>query len=147
MSNGCADIEELHRIACGRGETTYTDPESGFTVFTELAHQKRGACCGSGCRHCPFDHANVRPRQATSDEEAEASDTEEEFHSDAGSKDPPEGGGGDDDDDDDKEEEEEEVEGAGCFSACSASGWCLLRLWCLWCLWCLCWCLLCMGCL
>jgi len=23
-------------------------------VFTEEWHKKRGYCCGSGCRHCPF---------------------------------------------------------------------------------------------
>lgn len=24
-------------------------------VFTEAYHRRRGYCCGSGCRHCPFD--------------------------------------------------------------------------------------------
>jgi hypothetical protein len=28
--------------------------EKGFWVFTELHHQKRGYCCESGCRHCPY---------------------------------------------------------------------------------------------
>lgn len=23
-------------------------------VFTEAYHLKRGFCCGSGCRHCPY---------------------------------------------------------------------------------------------
>ncbi len=23
-------------------------------VFTEQYHLKRGYCCGSGCRHCPY---------------------------------------------------------------------------------------------
>jgi len=23
-------------------------------VFTAAYHLKRGACCGSGCRHCPY---------------------------------------------------------------------------------------------
>jgi len=23
-------------------------------VFTAVFHRKRGYCCGSGCRHCPF---------------------------------------------------------------------------------------------
>ena len=27
--------------------------------MTEVAHKKRGKCCGCGCRHCPFNHANV----------------------------------------------------------------------------------------
>ena len=26
-------------------------------VFTETYHLKRGYCCGSGCRHCPFGNA------------------------------------------------------------------------------------------
>jgi hypothetical protein len=34
--------------------------EGEFIVFTELYHRSRGSCCGSGCRHCPFDHLNVR---------------------------------------------------------------------------------------
>ncbi|MBX6360028.1 DUF5522 domain-containing protein [Pseudacidobacterium ailaaui] len=25
-----------------------------FLVFTEAYHLKRGYCCGSGCRHCPW---------------------------------------------------------------------------------------------
>jgi hypothetical protein len=28
-------------------------------VFTAAYHLKRGYCCGSGCRHCPYDHAKV----------------------------------------------------------------------------------------
>lgn len=31
----------------------YTSPE-GFLVFTEKYHLKRGYCCKSGCRHCPY---------------------------------------------------------------------------------------------
>jgi len=29
--------------------------ENGYCVFTETFHKKRGYCCGSGCRHCPFN--------------------------------------------------------------------------------------------
>jgi hypothetical protein len=28
--------------------------EEGFVVFTEQYHLKRGYCCQSGCKHCPF---------------------------------------------------------------------------------------------
>lgn len=28
--------------------------ENGFLVFTEAYHLKRGYCCKSGCRHCPY---------------------------------------------------------------------------------------------
>lgn len=29
--------------------------ENGAVVFTALFHLKRGACCGNGCRHCPYE--------------------------------------------------------------------------------------------
>ncbi|MEE4661111.1 MAG: DUF5522 domain-containing protein [Halieaceae bacterium] len=51
--------EEAHRRACDAGQHTYTDPETGYQVFTALAHKARGYCCGSGCRHCPFGHEAV----------------------------------------------------------------------------------------
>ena len=56
------DFTTLHKKACAAGEMTYVDPESGYSVFTELAHKKRGVCCGSGCRHCPFSHENVNDK-------------------------------------------------------------------------------------
>lgn len=28
--------------------------ERGLLVYTAAFHLKRGSCCGSGCRHCPF---------------------------------------------------------------------------------------------
>ncbi|MDE1160463.1 MAG: DUF5522 domain-containing protein [Acidobacteriaceae bacterium] len=28
--------------------------ENGFMVFTEQYHLRRGYCCNSGCRHCPY---------------------------------------------------------------------------------------------
>ena len=28
--------------------------ERGYMVFTEFFHLSRGHCCGSGCRHCPY---------------------------------------------------------------------------------------------
>ena len=28
--------------------------EGPYIVFTEQYHLKRGACCHSGCRHCPY---------------------------------------------------------------------------------------------
>jgi hypothetical protein len=53
------EIEEIHRLACQQGLTNYLDPVSGYTVFTEVFHRKRGKCCGNKCRHCPFNHVNV----------------------------------------------------------------------------------------
>ena len=34
------------------GEDYYMD--GPYLVFTEAYHRKRGYCCGSGCRHCPW---------------------------------------------------------------------------------------------
>ena len=34
-------------------EDFYTT-EEGFIVFTEHHHLKRGHCCESGCKHCPY---------------------------------------------------------------------------------------------
>ncbi len=28
--------------------------DEGFIVFTEVYHLKRGYCCKSGCKHCPY---------------------------------------------------------------------------------------------
>ena len=36
------------------GEDFYYTPE-GYKCFTEKYHLKRGYCCKSGCRHCPYN--------------------------------------------------------------------------------------------
>jgi len=54
------DIEEIHRDAILQKQSTYIDPHTDFTVFTELSHLKRGKCCGNQCRHCPYGWSNVR---------------------------------------------------------------------------------------
>jgi ATP-binding cassette subfamily B (MDR/TAP) protein 1 len=56
------DFYALHQQACNQGERTYIDPATGYAVFTRVAHEQRGACCGSGCRHCPYHHENLRDR-------------------------------------------------------------------------------------
>lgn len=35
------------------GEDFYYTPE-GYKCFTEKYHLKKGFCCKSGCRHCPY---------------------------------------------------------------------------------------------
>jgi len=35
------------------GEDYYFD-DKGLMVFTEEYHLKRGSCCQSGCKHCPY---------------------------------------------------------------------------------------------
>jgi hypothetical protein len=32
--------------------------ENGLMVFTAEYHLKRGYCCDSGCRHCPYNKDN-----------------------------------------------------------------------------------------
>ena len=34
------------------GEDFYR--EGAYVVFTERYHLRRGRCCASGCRHCPY---------------------------------------------------------------------------------------------
>ena len=52
----------LHQEACEGNEDFYKDPATGYNVFTEVAHKKRGKCCGSGCRHCPYNHVNLKDK-------------------------------------------------------------------------------------
>lgn len=40
-------------------EEDYYFLPDGRLVFSENYHLKRGYCCGSGCRHCPFEFINV----------------------------------------------------------------------------------------
>ena len=56
------EIMRRHAMACTDGSPTYRDPVSGFAVFTATFLAQRGACCESGCRHCPFIGA-TRPEQ------------------------------------------------------------------------------------
>ena len=39
----------------------YLSPE-GYKIFTEQFHLKRGYCCESGCRHCPFGFNQSKKR-------------------------------------------------------------------------------------
>jgi len=45
--------------------------EGDRIVFTAAYHLKRGYCCGSGCRHCPYEHRNV-PGVEAADQGADA---------------------------------------------------------------------------
>jgi uncharacterized protein (TIGR00290 family) len=40
--------------------------ENGLYVFTEAYHLKRGYCCGSGCRHCPYRKVENKLKVAVS---------------------------------------------------------------------------------
>ena len=34
--------------------------EGERVIFTALFHIKRGQCCGSGCRYCPYDPKHTK---------------------------------------------------------------------------------------
>ncbi len=52
--------ERYARLGLAPGD--YYFSKEGFLVFTEQYHLKRGYCCQSGCRHCPFGNA-PKPRK------------------------------------------------------------------------------------
>ena len=37
-------------------EGDYYINKDGYRVFTEKYHLKRGYCCKSGCKHCPYEY-------------------------------------------------------------------------------------------
>jgi hypothetical protein len=47
-------IIQVHADALRAGSDTYVDPRSGLTVLTAGYLARRGYCCDSGCRHCPY---------------------------------------------------------------------------------------------
>jgi len=48
-----ADVETLkERRPLVEGVDFYR--EGAYVVFTEAYHLRRGFCCESGCRHCPY---------------------------------------------------------------------------------------------
>ncbi len=59
VSTPPTDWREAHRRAVERGQSYYIDPETGLHAFTSLGLEQRGHCCGSGCRHCPFQHDSM----------------------------------------------------------------------------------------
>jgi len=48
------EIVRVHAEALRAGADTYVDPRSGLTVLTAGYLARRGYCCDSGCRHCPY---------------------------------------------------------------------------------------------
>lgn len=43
--------------------------EGSNLVFTAAYHRKRGYCCGSGCRHCPYREEEPGKAETSSTEE------------------------------------------------------------------------------
>ena len=63
---GCCTISTVNESSIDvntplvEGEDYYL--ENGLFVFTTAYHLKRGYCCHSGCRHCPFgDSTDEKP--------------------------------------------------------------------------------------
>jgi hypothetical protein len=48
------EIIRVHAEAVSAGADAYVDPRSGLTVLTAGYLARRGSCCDSGCRHCPY---------------------------------------------------------------------------------------------
>lgn len=49
------EILKLHKEAIENGQDIYFDSETGFAALTAVFLLKRGYCCGSGCRHYPYE--------------------------------------------------------------------------------------------
>ncbi|MFC3880184.1 DUF5522 domain-containing protein [Algoriphagus namhaensis] len=48
------DSKKKDKTPVELGAGDYYFNEQGLMVFTEKYHLKRGYCCGSGCKHCPY---------------------------------------------------------------------------------------------
>jgi len=48
-------VAETEKRPLVEGEDFYR--EGPYVVFTSAYHLRRGYCCGSGCRHCPWKDA------------------------------------------------------------------------------------------
>lgn len=46
------DQPDFDAVADGEDEDSYFD--GPYLVFTEAYHRRRGYCCQSNCRHCPY---------------------------------------------------------------------------------------------
>ncbi len=44
-----------HDLAVESKSDGYLDPHTGLFVFTAAFLLRRGNCCDSGCRHCPYE--------------------------------------------------------------------------------------------
>ena len=58
-------IAEAHSLAIQKQLPTYTDPSTGYEVFTRVSLLTRNKCCGNVCRHCPYGYHNVSERLIT----------------------------------------------------------------------------------
>jgi len=52
LSDNSQDFKPSKKLADG----DFYLSEEGFVVFTAQYHLKRGYCCKSGCKHCPYGY-------------------------------------------------------------------------------------------
>lgn len=62
------------------GVDYYLD-DLGRMVLTREYHLKRGHCCQSGCRHCPYDFASKIDPSYPAELQSPWDDTDKEFES------------------------------------------------------------------
>ncbi|MEO8733353.1 MAG: DUF5522 domain-containing protein [Flavobacteriales bacterium] len=48
-------VQHLKRLGYLDGDFYFTP--QGYVVWTEQYHVRRGYCCQSGCRHCPYGNS------------------------------------------------------------------------------------------
>ncbi|MGE3973580.1 MAG: DUF5522 domain-containing protein [Bdellovibrionales bacterium] len=44
----------IHELADEKGVDLYVDPDTNYSVFTRGYLLRKGTCCKSQCRHCPY---------------------------------------------------------------------------------------------
>lgn len=52
MSDEMDDFSKKNNL---KEDEYYLSPE-GYIIFTEKYHLRRGYCCKSGCKHCPYGY-------------------------------------------------------------------------------------------
>jgi hypothetical protein len=50
MTEDLSDFSKKDKLS----QEDYYLSDEGYIVFTENYHLKRGYCCKSGCKHCPY---------------------------------------------------------------------------------------------
>jgi len=56
-----SELEVKENILTNSNSDTYYK-ENGRIVFTEEFLRSREYCCGSGCRHCPYDPKHTKQK-------------------------------------------------------------------------------------
>lgn len=50
---------QAHALANDAGQDGYIDPATGLFVMTQGYLERRGTCCSSRCRHCPYGQSTT----------------------------------------------------------------------------------------